>query len=129
MVTDSMFLDVSEIGTVCDETGVRVETFRGRGIRVYTIQIFVEELLKNPSTETASEPDGVWSKGGIRLYVIDQTENQVGRCVDGIGVERTFRSIREDRIKDQVGRDLGISLSNLEPKPKIGERFFVGLVG
>ena len=123
-----MFLNVSEIGTVCDEIGIHVETVRGRGTGVYTAQIIVEELLKNPSTEATSEPNAVWSKDGVRLYIIDQKENQVGSWMDGIGVKRTCHSVREDRIKDQVGRDLGVSLSDLEPEPKIGKRFFVGLV-
>ena len=125
-----MFLDVSEIGTMCDEAGVHKEIVRGiAATGVYDGQIIVEELLKNASTEAASESSAVWSKDGVRLYIIDQTENQVGSWMDGIGVKRTCRSVREDRIKDQVGRDLGVSLSDLEPEPKIGERFFVGLVG
>ena len=69
---------------------------------MYTPQIVVEELSKNPSTEAASKPGAVWSKDGVRLYIIDQTENQVGSWMDGIGVKRTCRSVREDRIKDQV---------------------------
>ena len=71
----------------------------------------------------------MWSKDWVRLYVTDKTGNQVGNWVDPILERRTLRSVREDRIEDQVRGDLGISLSNFEPKPKIGKRFFVGLVG
>ena len=97
-----MFLDVSEIGTMCDEINVRVEIFRGRaGTAACGEQIVIEELLKNPSTEAASEPSAVW----------------------------TLRSVHGDRIKDQVRGDFRMSLCNPELKPKICERFVVGLIG
>ena len=116
-----MFLDVSEIGTVGDEIGVHVETDEGSATGVYDGQIVVEELLKNASTEAASEPNAMWSEDGVRLHIIDQTENQVGSWVDPAAVRSECRSICEDCIKDQVRGDLGVSLSDLEPKPKIGQ--------
>ena len=45
----------------------------------------------------------------------------MGSWADEITVQRAFPSVLVDRIKDQVGGDLGMSLSDAEPKAKKGE--------
>ena len=131
VTANRVFFHVSEIGTVCDEINVHVVRIPEIApmVVVYGSQIFVEELLKNPSTEAVSKSGAVWGKDGIRLRIADQTKSQVGGWVDGITVQRICRSVVVDRIEDQVAvGDLGISLYDPGPEAKEGERFFIVLV-
>ena len=132
MITNSVFVHISEIGTVCDEIDVRVVSGRDRaviGICVHGSQIAIEEILKDPGTEAASEPGAVWSESRVRPYIVDEPKNQVGIWVDRGDVSTGLGSVLVDRIKDQVSGDLGMSPSNFEPETKICERFLVVLVG
>ena len=78
MTTNSIFIHISEIDTVCDEIDVRIVSIRnptGIWMRVHGFQIVIKEILKNPGAEAASEPGAVWSKGRVRLYIIDEPKN------------------------------------------------------
>jgi hypothetical protein len=80
VTSNRIFPHVSEIGTVSDKINVHVVAVPGlvASSTVYDSHIVVKEFLKNPSTEAASKSGVVWSKDGVRLYITDQTKNQVG---------------------------------------------------
>ena len=75
-------LDVSEIGTVCDEINVHPE--RGQGLAngavlaVHGSQNSIEEFLENPCAKMVSEPNAMWSQDMVRLYIAGKTKDQAG---------------------------------------------------
>ena len=130
VTTNRVFFHVSKIGAVCAEVNVLIVIVLGQAVTgVYGSQISIEELLKKTSTEAASKSGAVWSKDGVRLCITDETKNQVGGGVYGITVRRARRSLRGNRIKDQVRGDLGMGLCNPKPEAKKCERLFVVLCG
>ena len=65
----------------------------------------------------------------VEPHIVGKTKNQVGSRGDEITERGTIRSVCQYCIKEQVGGELEINLSNLESMTTKGERLFVVLVG
>ena len=98
----------------------------------HDFQIIAEEILENPCTEAALKSGVVESENTVRLHIVGETKGQVGSRVDEFAASRVYRirrSVAQDGVRDQVGRDLVIRLSYIKSKAIKRERLFVVLVG
>ena len=133
VITNRILFHIPKIGVVGDKVDVCIELVHGPAvIRAHAFHIAVEEFLSDPGTEAAPKPDAVRCEDRVRLYIIDETRNQVAERVVSepkIIVPRALHPVPVYRIEDQVREVLGVFLPNSEPQTKVVQRLFVALVG